>query len=224
MKEPAIRLAGVERTYPADVPVPALRGITLEVPAGSAAAVVGPSGSGKSTLLRICGALDRPTGGTVHVLGHDLTTADDATLTRFRRHRVGFVFQFFELLPTSSALENVMLPARLARERPAEARRRALSLLERVELTRRADHLPHQLSGGERQRVAVARALVMGPELILADEPTGNLDGASGAAVLELLLGVTRGEGRTLVVVTHDDRIAARCDQVVRLSDGGLVG
>ena len=219
----SIDLANVARVYETGASaVQALRGVSLSLQAGTATAVVGPSGSGKSTLLHLCGALDQPTTGTVHVLGTDLTRADDKTLTRFRRQHLGVIFQFFHLLPTLSALENVMLPARLARVGRKEVNDRAVGLLGRVGLGERLTHRPQELSGGERQRVAIARALVLDPEIILADEPTGNLDHATGASVLQLLLELAHERSRTVLIVTHDPEVAAKCDRTVTLRDGAL--
>jgi putative ABC transport system ATP-binding protein len=219
----AIELEHVTRVYDGGVQeVRALRGIDLALDAGSATAIVGPSGSGKSTLLHICGALDTPTAGTVTVLGTDLTRAEDRTLTLFRRDHLGFIFQFFHLLPTLDALENVMIPARLARVSAPEARARAVRLLERVGLAERARHRPSELSGGERQRVAIARSLILDPEIVLADEPTGNLDHETGASVLGLLLELAHERGRTVLIVTHDQEVAAKCDRLVMLRDGQI--
>jgi putative ABC transport system ATP-binding protein len=202
------------------VEVVALDGVCLEVEAGSFVSVMGPSGSGKSTLLHLIGGLDTPTGGLVEIDGNDLSTLDDEELTLFRRRNLGFVFQFFNLLPTMSAWENVALPRLLDGVKLGEVKPRALELLEMVGLANRADHKPSQLSGGEMQRVAVARALVADPVLVLADEPTGNLDSRSGAAVLELLRETVTNDGRTVIVVTHDSKAASVADRIVRLQDG----
>jgi putative ABC transport system ATP-binding protein len=202
--------------------VHALEGVSVEVASGSFVAIVGPSGSGKSTLLNLLGALDRPSTGRVIVADVDLGRLDDDARTRFRRERLGFVFQFFNLLPTLSAIENAMLPARLAGRPRRETEARAKELLERVGLGSRLHHLPDQLSGGEMQRVAVARALLMDPPVVLADEPTGNLDTKSGEVVLELLRGAV-DDRRTVVLVTHDPRIAARADRVLKIVDGRVV-
>jgi putative ABC transport system ATP-binding protein len=221
---PSIALDRVSRVYDSGARrVEALRGVTLTLEAGTATAIVGPSGSGKSTLLHICGALDQPTAGTVRVLGTDLTTADDRTLTRFRRDHLGFIFQFFHLLPTLSAVENVMLPARLARRPRKVAEIQARALLDRVGLAARAEHRPSQLSGGERQRVAIARALVLDPAIVLADEPTGNLDHGTGGQVLRLLLDLAHERQRTVFIVTHDPDVAGACDETVTLRDGRVL-
>jgi len=204
--------------------VPALRGVDLSIPAGELVAIVGPSGSGKSTLLNLMGALDRPSSGRVIIHGSDLAGLDDDALTLLRRDRIGFVFQFFNLIPTLTALENVMLPALLAGGRPSgEIRDRASSALAQVGLAARAAHTPRTLSGGEMQRVAIARALVLDPPLVLADEPTGNLDSRTGKDVLAFLIGA-RTEKRTVVLVTHDPRVAERADRVLTMRDGRLVG
>ena len=217
--EPVIRLERVTRTYGnGATAVSALAEVSLEIAMGSLVSIVGPSGSGKSTLLNLLGALDQPTSGKVVVAGADLGVLADDDRTRFRRERLGFVFQFFNLLPTLTAVENVELPARLAGKSSRQCRAKAEDLLLRVGLEKRRDHLPEQLSGGEMQRVAVARALVMDAPVVLADEPTGNLDSKSGQGVLELLRGVA-GE-RTVVLVTHDPKIAAQAERVIALADG----
>ncbi|MCC7386485.1 MAG: ABC transporter ATP-binding protein [Deltaproteobacteria bacterium] len=218
-----IVLDAVARTYGEGAQVvEALKPLSLQIAAGTVVAIIGPSGSGKSTLLHLLGALDRPTSGRILVDGVDLGTLDDDHRTELRREKIGFVFQFFHLLETLTARENVMLPARLAGRRGADLERRADELLAEVGLADRRAHLPAQLSGGELQRIAVARALMMDPPLILADEPTGNLDSENGEAVLTLLTRAVSGR-RTIVLVTHDPRIAARADRVVSLKDGGLV-
>jgi len=201
--------------------VRALDDVTLSIDAGQLVAVTGPSGSGKSTLLNLVGALDRPTSGTVILAGEDLARLSDDRLTEVRRTRIGFVFQFFNLLPTLSAEENVMLPALLAGRPRKATREKARALLDRVKLGHRAEHRPESLSGGEMQRVAVARALVVDPPVLLADEPTGNLDRAAGDEVLALLRAAT-DEDRTVVVVTHDPRVAELGDRVVKLRDGKI--
>lgn len=216
-----VRVCNLSKEYRlGTVEVVALDGICLEVEAGSFVSVMGPSGSGKSTLLHLIGGLDTPTGGLVEIDGKDLSTLDDEELTLFRRRNLGFVFQFFNLLPTMSAWENVALPRLLDGVKLGEVKPRALELLEMVGLGNRADHKPSQLSGGEMQRVAVARALVADPVLVLADEPTGNLDSRSGAAVLELMRETVTNDGRTVIVVTHDSKAASVADRIIRLQDG----
>jgi len=201
--------------------VEALRGVNLVVEAGEFVALVGPSGSGKSTLLHLMGAMDTPTRGEVHLNGHNLAYTSDAERTRLRCREVGFVFQTFNLLPTLSALENVEIALRLAGISRRERRARATELLERTGLGERVDHLPRQLSGGERQRVAIARALANQPALLLADEPTGNLDSATGQTIAGLLRQFN-AEGQTIVLVTHDPEVAAQAGRVMRLRDGKL--
>ena len=202
-----------------------LRGASLDVKAGESVAVIGRSGAGKSTLLHILGGLDRPDEGRIVMAGRDLYGISAVERTRIRATRVGFVFQSYHLLPEMDVFENVYLPAMaVGRVQPPrrDVRRRALDLLGAVGLAERANHTPMELSGGEQQRVALARALMNDPQLILADEPTGNLDGQTGDQVLETLLSLTRGRGHTLVIVTHDERIAQACDRVLMLADGGL--
>ncbi len=203
--------------------VDALRGVSLAIDAGEFVALVGASGSGKSTLLTMLGGLDRPTSGRVQVQEVDLAQADEKALTLHRRECVGFIFQRFELLPRLSAWENVAMPLMFAGVRPKERRARAETLLAQVGLGDRMEHLPSQLSGGEQQRVAIARALVHQPLLLLADEPTGNLDSVTGEAILHLLQQLNREQGVTLIVVTHDMEVAAYADRIVRLRDGQVV-
>ena len=202
--------------------VAALAGVDLEVPGGEFTALVGPSGSGKSTLLNLIGGLDRPSSGEIRVDGLSLETATEPELVRYRRKRVGFIFQSFNLLPTLTAVENVESPMMLAEVARKERRARAASLLESVGLGQRIFHKPTELSGGERQRVAIARALANQPLLLLADEPTGNLDSKTGAAILELLRDLVRREGWTLVMVTHDTEIASHAHRIVHLRDGTI--
>ncbi|PJE34534.1 ABC transporter [Pseudooceanicola lipolyticus] len=197
-----------------------LRGISLEVTRGETLGLVGPSGSGKSSLLMLMGGLERATGGSVTALGQDLTAMGEDELARFRRGHMGVVFQSFHLIPTMTALENVATPLELAGMRDAFPRARAE--LEAVGLAARADHYPAQLSGGEQQRVALARASAPRPEILLADEPTGNLDEANGSAIMDLLFGLRDRHGATLVLVTHSGELAARCDRVIRLRDGEI--
>lgn len=203
-------------------PVEILRGITLEVKAGETLGLVGPSGSGKSSLLMLMGGLERATGGQVLALDQDLTAMNEDQLARFRRSHMGVVFQSFHLIPTMTALENVAVPLELAGVGDAFAR--AEAELRGVGLGARLDHYPAQMSGGEQQRVALARAAVTRPAILLADEPTGNLDGVNGAAIMELLFGLRDKHGATLVLVTHAPDLAARCDRVVRLVDGRIAG
>ncbi|CAN5250047.1 ABC transporter ATP-binding protein [soil metagenome] len=204
--------------------VRALDGASIEVRRGEIVAIMGPSGSGKSTMLHLLGALETPTGGEITLGGERYDGLDDAGLTRVRRDRIGFVFQFFNLLPSLTAEENVLLPALIAGERGEDVRSRARALLDRVGLTSRADHLPSEMSGGEQQRVSVARALLRDPELVLADEPTGNLDSRSSAEMLGLLRELASAEEQTVVMVTHDPGAAAIADRVVFLRDGRVAG
>ncbi len=225
MSEPVVLLEGVTRDYGRDVVTRVLRGVDLRLEAGSFTALVGPSGSGKSTLLNLIGLLDRATSGRVRLDGRDTSDLDDTALTRLRGDAIGFVFQFHHLLPAFTALENVMLPGVARQGRPdAALRRRAEAMLDRVGLTDRMRYRPGQLSGGQQQRVAIARALCGGPRLVLADEPTGNLDTASSDQIFELMRAINRQDGAAFLVVTHDARIAARCDRVVELVDGRITG
>jgi len=196
--------------------------VSLDVARGDAVAVVGPSGSGKSTLLGLIAGLDAPTAGTILVGGVDVTRLPEAALARFRLETIGYVFQSYHLIPTLTAAENVAVPLELARERRVADRARAL--LDQVGLGDRAHHYPVQLSGGEQQRVALARAVALDPALLLADEPTGNLDSATGAAIIELLFALNGERRSTLVLVTHDVALAERADRVVSLRDGRVVG
>ncbi|KCV81235.1 ABC transporter ATP-binding protein [Actibacterium atlanticum] len=197
-----------------------LHGIDLQVAAQETLGLIGPSGSGKSSLLMLMGGLERATSGSVQALGHDLSAMNEDALARFRRHHMGVVFQSFHLIPTMTALENVATPLELAGDR--DAFDRAAEELCAVGLEDRLDHYPAQMSGGEQQRVALARAAAPRPDILLADEPTGNLDGANGAAIMDLLFGLRDRHGATLVLVTHAPELAARCDRVVRLADGRI--
>ena len=203
-------------------PVHALRGVSFHVGRGEFVALMGPSGCGKSTLLHVCGAMDRPSGGRIVLDGRDLSTLDDEALTRVRRERVGFVFQFFNLLPTLTLADNICLPALLAGSPEREALQRARALAERVGITHRLGHYPQQVSGGEMQRAAIARALAHQPAVLIADEPTGNLDSANGAAVLALLTELNRETGVTVLLATHAPDVAAAAHRTLRLRDGQL--
>ncbi|MGY6706513.1 ABC transporter ATP-binding protein [Roseinatronobacter sp.] len=203
-------------------PVEILRGITLDVTRGETLGLVGPSGSGKSSLLMLMGGLERATAGQVSALGHDLTALNEDALARFRRSHMGVVFQSFHLIPTMTALENVATPLELAGKR--DAFERAEEELRAVGLGHRLDHYPAQMSGGEQQRVALARAAAPRPEILLADEPTGNLDGVNGQAIMDMLFGLRDRHGATLILVTHALDLAARCDRVIRLADGRIEG
>jgi putative ABC transport system ATP-binding protein len=214
LKDVRLRLAG--NAGPVDI----LHGITLDVTAGETLGLVGPSGSGKSSLLMLMGGLETATGGQVLALGQDLTTMDEDQMARFRRDNMGVVFQSFHLIPTMTALENVATPLELAGT--PDAFDRAAEELAAVGLAARADHYPSQLSGGEQQRVALARAAVTRPAILLADEPTGNLDGANGQAIIEMLFGLRDRHGATLVMVTHAPELARLCDRVVPLRDGRI--
>ncbi|MCC6002587.1 MAG: ATP-binding cassette domain-containing protein [Pararhodobacter sp.] len=221
MTEPVIALKAASLTLMGNAgPVDILHDITLDVARGETLGLVGPSGSGKSSLLMLMGGLERATGGSVKALDHDLTQLDEDSLARFRRGNMGVVFQSFHLIPTMTALENVATPLELAGQR--DAFERAEEELRSVGLGARLDHYPAQLSGGEQQRVALARAAAPRPALFLADEPTGNLDGETGKAIMDLLFGLRDRHGATLVLVTHAPELAARCDRVVRLQDGRI--
>ncbi len=217
---PIIALADVTRRFAGKRLVTALDGVTLAIPRGQLVSIVGPSGSGKSTLLNLVGGLDRPTSGTVRIDGEALDSLTDDDLTRVRRDTIGFVFQFFNLLPTLSCLENVGLPLHLRGWPRAKVAARARELLTLVQLGARLDHLPDELSGGERQRVAIARALSVYPPIILADEPTGNLDTRTGLEILTLMRDLHARLGTTVVIVTHDLRVAESCTRTITLRDG----
>jgi putative ABC transport system ATP-binding protein len=223
-REPMVDLRDVTKRYDGKQTVYAVRKVSLSVQKGEMLALMGPSGSGKSTLLNIIGGLVSPTEGSVLVDGHDTVALDDDGRTRLRREKIGFVFQFFNLLPTLSAWENVAFPLHLAGVSRGKARARAAAGLEMVGLEARQDHLPDELSGGEQQRVAIARALIAEPALILADEPTGNLDSENGAEVLSLLKELSRRFGNTVVLVTHDPKAAASCGRTVHMRDGRVLG
>jgi putative ABC transport system ATP-binding protein len=219
--EPLIAVRSLDLTLPAPAgPVNILRGVSFAVSPGEAIAIVGPSGSGKTSLLMVLAGLERATGGSISIAGQDITTLDEDGLARFRRIHIGIVFQAFHLIAGMTALENVMVPLELAGRRDAEATARAA--LAAVGLSHRLAHLPATLSGGEQQRVALARAIAPRPSLLLADEPTGNLDRASGSGVIDLLFRLQRDTNSTLLLITHDPALASRCDRTFALEDGQL--
>ena len=221
MRDPVLSLHDVRLTLRSNAgAVDILRGISLDVAAHEIVGLVGPSGSGKSSLLMVMGGLEQATGGRVSALGRDLTAMDEDALARFRRDHLGVVFQSFHLIPTMTAVENVAIPLELAGG--AGAMRTAMDELSAVGLAERAHHYPAQLSGGEQQRVAIARALAPRPAILLADEPTGNLDETTGGKVADLLFGMARARGTTMVLVTHEPALAARCSRMIRLRDGRL--
>ena len=218
-----IRLSDVRKRFEGKGQVVALDGVTLHIARGEMLSIVGPSGSGKSTLLNIMGCLDRPTSGEVAIDGHALAPLGDDELTRIRRDKIGFVFQFFNLLATLTAAENVALPLHLRGWPRKKAHQRAHELLELVRLGKRVDHLPEQLSGGERQRVAIARALSVYPPVLLGDEPTGNLDSHTGTEILTLIRDIHQQLKSTVIIVTHDPHVADACPRTVRMRDGQVV-
>jgi len=219
---PAVAATAVTRRYgDGESAVDALRGVTLEVPAGQFTAVMGPSGSGKSTLMHLLAGLDTPSSGTVEIGGEDITTMSDKQLTKLRRKHIGFVFQQFNLLPTLTAEENILLPLSIAGRKPDKADLEAL--IARVGLEDRRRHRPSEMSGGQQQRVAIARALISSPTVLFADEPTGNLDSASGSEILALLREAVELDGQTTLMVTHDAHAAAAADRVVFIADGRIV-
>lgn len=219
-----IELLSVAKSFDGKKRVTALEGIDLQVGAGEMVSIVGPSGSGKSTLLNLIGGLDRPTSGRIRIEGRDLGGLPDDELTRIRRDKIGFIFQFFNLLPTLSCLENVALPLHLRGWSRKRIHARATELLELVQLTHRLEHVPEELSGGERQRVAIARALSIYPPILLADEPTGNLDTHTGAEILKLMHDVHERLGSTVLIVTHDMQVARSCPRMLTICDGRIVG
>ncbi|HVL87594.1 MAG TPA: ABC transporter ATP-binding protein [Candidatus Thermoplasmatota archaeon] len=224
MRAPAVVAENLSKSYDGTgSPVPVLRGVSLSVAPGEFVAVTGPSGCGKTTLLNCLSGLDAPTSGRALLSGHDLAALSDDERTRLRGRKVGFVFQSYNLLPVLSAVENVELPLLIAGQAETQARAEALATLSELGLSHRAHHLPKQLSGGEQQRVAIARAIVHRPEIVFADEPTGNLDSATGRSILELLAKTRRARGVTLVVVTHDASVASLADRVVAMESGRIL-
>jgi putative ABC transport system ATP-binding protein len=218
-----IELDGVTRRFEGRTGVVALDNTSLTIPRGQMVAIVGPSGSGKSTLLNLIGALDRATSGTIRIDGESLAELSDDGRTQIRRDKIGFIFQFFNLLPTLTCLENVGLPLHLRGWARKKVDARARELLDLVHLTERLDHLPEQLSGGQRQRVAIARALSIYPPILLGDEPTGNLDTKTGQEILGLIRDLHSRLGATVVIVTHDSAVAQSCERMVTLRDGRIV-
>ena len=223
---PTLRLTGIRKSYGVGTPVATevLHGIDITLERGEFAALIGPSGSGKTTLLNVIGLLDRPDSGLLSIAGQDAGTLTESDATRLRGRAIGFIFQYHHLLPAFTALENVMLPLLAARgETDAAMRATAAGLLDRVGLARWSDHLASAISGGQQQRVAIARALAMNPALVLADEPSGNLDTENADAVFDLMREVNVASGTTFLIVTHDRRLAQRCDRIVELVDGRIV-
>lgn len=222
-EDEVLRVTGVEKRYRVgDRSLDVLRGVSLSVKRGEYLALRGSSGAGKSTLLHLCGGLDNVDAGTIIVSGETLTAMNGGALARFRNRQIGFVFQAYQLLPELTALENVALPARIARIAAPIAAKKARALLDRVGLSERLEHRPNQLSGGEQQRVAIARALVNAPGVLLADEPTGNLDSRTGSDILRLLLELRAEHGTTLLIATHDSRIADQAGRTIELVDGRI--
>ncbi len=221
MNAPVLIAEDLQRAYPgAEEVVPALRGVSLTLEAGDFVAVTGPSGCGKSTLLQLCGAMDVPTSGRLTLAGEEVARLSDGALTRLRRDKIGFVFQFFNLLPTLTVLENIALPLLLARVAEKEAFAKARVIAEKVGLSHRLTHFPAQVSGGEAQRAALARAVVHEPVLLVADEPTGSLDSANGSNVLSLLKALNADLGVAILLATHDPVVAAAAKRVVKMKDG----
>lgn len=219
-----IHVTDLHKSFPmGEQTLPVLKGINLTIQRGELIAVVGASGAGKSTLLHILGLLDRPTKGTVQFEGQDLFGFSEAAQAEFRNKRIGFVFQFHHLLPEFTALENACMPALIQRRQPNEVENEAIAILKEVGLSERLHHKPGELSGGEQQRVAVARALLQKPDLVLADEPTGNLDTHTGEALFSLMRELNKARGTTFVIVTHNDKLSAQADRIVHMQDGQIV-
>jgi len=223
-KETVIQVENLVKTYQlGKVSIPALRGISFDVAKGEFLVVMGPSGSGKTTLLNLIGAIDKPTSGKISIDDRDITTLREGELTKLRRHKIGFIFQFYNLIPALTALENVELPMLTAGISRKDASKRASQLLETVGLAERVGHLPDELSGGEQQRVAIARALANKPNVILADEPTGDLDTKTGIEVVQILYDTSKKENATVIVVTHDPAITEKADRILRMRDGNII-
>ena len=218
---PILSAVNLTRSYPlSGTSVNALRGVSLEMSAGDFIAIMGPSGCGKSTLLQLCGAMDLPDGGSLQLDGRDVRTLDDTALTKLRRERIGFVFQFFNLLPTLSVLENIAMPLLLSRVSEKVAFEKARSLASRVGIEHRLDHMPSQISGGEAQRAALARAVIHEPALLIADEPTGSLDSTNGQLVLGLFRQLNQDLGIAILMATHDAAVASLAQQTIKMRDG----
>ncbi len=218
-----LKASGLGKTYhTGDVDLEALKSVDFEMPVGAFSALVGPSGSGKSTLLNICGLIDQPTQGSVHFRGVDMSHESEETLTRIRREHIGFIFQGFNLVPVMSVQDNIEYPLFLSGLPTAECRERVKEMLGRVGISDYADHLPDQISGGQKQRVAIARALIKRPELVIADEPTANLDTETATAVIDLMHSMCGEFNTTFIIATHDDRMSSRCDTQIHLKDGML--
>ena len=223
MTEPLIRIEHVEKVYHRDqIEIPVLMGLDLDIPEGEYVALMGPSGSGKTTLLNLIAGIDQPTRGRIVVAGRDIATMGQTELARWRSNTIGFIFQLYNLLPVLTAFENVELPLLLTRLKKAERKKHVEAALSIVRLADRMDHYPRQLSGGQEQRVAIARAIVSDPKILVADEPTGDLDAKSGDEILELLRRLNEEFGKTIVMVTHDPRAAARAHRMVHLDKGVL--
>jgi putative ABC transport system ATP-binding protein len=224
-KETVIQVENLVKSYQlGKVLIPALRGISFNVAKSEFLVVMGPSGSGKTTLLNLLGAIDKPASGRILIDGRDITTLGEGELTKLRRHKIGFIFQFYNLIPSLTAIENVELPMLTAGVSRKDASKRAFQLLETVGLAERVNHLPDELSGGEQQRVAIARALANEPSVILADEPTGDLDTKAGMEVVQILHDTSKKENATVIVVTHDPMISEKADRILYMRDGQIIG